>query len=475
MQREGASMGGQEGSRGYLYQGIATVLEALTSNNWDRIYIEFPTSNDKVDIALSQDDRIVRAIQVKSTENTFAPASVKQWLRDIYNDYKADAYEIVLIGQCTADTLHFINAIPKYYNRNTIKLDKTATRVLSDFDTSILDSSSVKIRPLPYDLNSLHSILITSLLRYLSDDNTLLSFVKIDLLAKALISEQLLHSTDGSYTDRASFERELHTRIFSIAETFRPQRIPVCIKSFTRDADHTDATLEKTLDLGPVFDGRKIRPGLTWHENVVDPLISFLTSTTNHTERFKLYLEAHASLAFVAGRLFDSKSGIDIVPVQKTSTNGSELWELSGNTQDNFSDWTIRSEQISDDVSNTVLILNITHDIRSDVERYIVDSGLRVGRLITCSLPNDGGTNWAIRDGDHAAFLANRIYAVLACRTIPERRGYLHIFSAAPNGFMFYLGTVSRGFGKGILYEYDFEQADTCTYSPSVIFDPLGG
>lgn len=233
--------------------------------------------------------------------------------------------------------------------------------------------------------------------------------------------------------------------------------------------------MEKTLDLCPVFDGRKIKPGLTWPENVLGSLIAFLTTATNQTERFKLYLETHTSIAFAAGRLFDSKSGVDIVPVQKTRTNGSELWELSGNTHDNFSDWTVQIEQISDEVSNTVLILNITRDIRSDVEHYIADRGLRVGRLITCSLPNDGGTNWAIRDGDHAAFLANRIYTVLACRTIPERRGYLHIFSAAPNGFMFYLGTVSRGFGKGILYEYDFEQADTCTYSPSVIFDPLGG
>ena len=55
-------MGGQEGSRGYLYLGIATVLEALTENNWDKIFIEFPTTNDKVDIALSKDDRVITAI-----------------------------------------------------------------------------------------------------------------------------------------------------------------------------------------------------------------------------------------------------------------------------------------------------------------------------------------------------------------------------------------------------------------------------
>ena len=44
-------MGGKEGGRGYLYQGIVAVLEALRRNDWDRIYIEFPTEGDKVDIA----------------------------------------------------------------------------------------------------------------------------------------------------------------------------------------------------------------------------------------------------------------------------------------------------------------------------------------------------------------------------------------------------------------------------------------
>ena len=47
-------MGGKEASRGFLYQGFASVLEALTDeSNWDKIYVEFPTSNNKVDIAIS--------------------------------------------------------------------------------------------------------------------------------------------------------------------------------------------------------------------------------------------------------------------------------------------------------------------------------------------------------------------------------------------------------------------------------------
>lgn len=38
-------MGGKEASRGFLYQGFASVLDALTDKgNWDKIYVEFPTS-----------------------------------------------------------------------------------------------------------------------------------------------------------------------------------------------------------------------------------------------------------------------------------------------------------------------------------------------------------------------------------------------------------------------------------------------
>ncbi len=55
-------MGGKEASRGFLYQGFASVLEALTDKNkWDKIYIEFPTSNDKVDIALGAANKVIKS------------------------------------------------------------------------------------------------------------------------------------------------------------------------------------------------------------------------------------------------------------------------------------------------------------------------------------------------------------------------------------------------------------------------------
>ena len=92
-------MGGKEGSRGYVYQGIVAVLESFSLSFWDKIYVEFPTDDDKVDIALSFGNNIVRAIQVKSTNNTFTPQQIKQWIRDLTNDYPCPNYELVLIGR----------------------------------------------------------------------------------------------------------------------------------------------------------------------------------------------------------------------------------------------------------------------------------------------------------------------------------------------------------------------------------------
>ena len=94
-------VGGKEASRGFLYQGFASVLEALTDkNNWDKIYIEFPTSNDKVDIALGTGDKVIKSIQVKSTINTFSKSDIMLWLCDLIADIDTPEYELCLIGQC---------------------------------------------------------------------------------------------------------------------------------------------------------------------------------------------------------------------------------------------------------------------------------------------------------------------------------------------------------------------------------------
>ena len=108
-------MGGKEGSRGYLYQTFASIFEALCQKDWDKIYIEYNSENDKVDIALEIDGKIFKSIQVKSSINLFTKSSVTKWLNDlISDDIGANEYSIHLIGNLEEKANVFINALRKY-------------------------------------------------------------------------------------------------------------------------------------------------------------------------------------------------------------------------------------------------------------------------------------------------------------------------------------------------------------------------
>ena len=105
-----------------------------------------------------------------------------------------------------------------------------------------------------------------------------------------------------------------------------------------------------------------------------------------------------------------------------------------------------------------------------DALKFIKENNLSIGRIINCTPSDVGATNFSIEDGTHATALANSVYNAIGRRSTVERRATLHIFAAAPNAFMFFLGQNSVGFGKCILYEYDFEQRNSCTYSQSISF-----
>ena len=94
-------MSGQHGSRGYLYQGIASIFNACAENNWNKISVEYKTSKDKVDIALlSNTNKVLRAIQVKPSVNLFSKENIITWLTDIINDVESEEYQLILIGNC---------------------------------------------------------------------------------------------------------------------------------------------------------------------------------------------------------------------------------------------------------------------------------------------------------------------------------------------------------------------------------------
>ena len=460
-------MGGKDASRGFLYQAFASVLEALCQKNWNKIYIEFDSEKDKVDIALEKENKVFKSIQVKSTINTFTKNSVSKWIQDLINDdVGSTEFELFLIGQCDDTANTFINSIMKFQSN---KLDKKSQSSLKGFDTKIIKGMKIDFKMLPFDVGILEQIVRDSLNKYISSKNQTVTFDQIRFIASATVNDQMISSTHGKGIDRKTFDENLEKRIFMIADKYSPKRISISIKSFNRGAvDIEDETM--CLSLLDKFNNRKLKDEYNWNNDIYEVMKKFLLTNTNNNDAYQIYLDTHVSLAFAAGRVLDSKSGINVIPIQKSATNGIELWDVKLSSKRNYSNWDISYEIFDENQADSVLILNVTHNIYDDVVRYIKENNLPIRRIIICTPDKGEFTNFSIEDGNHAAILANSVYNAIVERSTEERRATLHIFASTPNAFMFFLGQSSRGFGKCVLYEYDFEQRGSCSYSKSISF-----
>ena len=93
-----------------------------------------------------------------------------------------------------------------------------------------------------------------------------------------------------------------------------------------------------------MFEGRNLKSEYDWNNDIYPILREFLLENTNDKDAYQIYLDTHLSLAFAAGRVLDSKSGVNIFPMQKTATNGIELWYVKQSAQRNYSNWDISHE-----------------------------------------------------------------------------------------------------------------------------------
>ena len=244
------------------------------------------------------------------------------------------------------------------------------------------------------------------------------------------------------------------------------------IRSFMRWAEYMEDETDQMLCLVRHFDGRNIREARLWQEAVFPQLEAFLSHTVRQRQPYHLHIDAHASIAFASGYCLDSKSGTDIVPVQRTRS-GKVIWrpQLDSSTYDSPL-WLYQEKPGNSNGEDVALAINITHDIFNDMQLYIDQTLPTVGRFLTCTI-SPRPTPTAVRDGTHALLLAQELSAILKQkRSTKERLGVLHIFTAAPNGFLFFLGQLARSFGRCIFYEYDFERNTPGAYQPSLMFPP---
>jgi 3',5'-cyclic AMP phosphodiesterase CpdA len=264
------------------------------------------------------------------------------------------------------------------------------------------------------------------------------------------------------------------------AAAARPSLAPrrLGIRSRVGLAPELEEEAEEVLDLTEYFlerDGKRFIGRVEdWQESIFPRLRSFLRRHFDPRRPMVVDFAAHQSIAFAAGWVYEAKSGLDITVPQRTPggeklawhpKDGSARLSLIGvgpsEAEREEADPVAMLWRKLDDVpidpaaADIAISLSVSQpEVLRDVEEFIRQRGLPVSRVINAVVREPG--HESVRGGQHALRLAQALVPRLRQRTRTEHGGAVHVFAAAPNAFLFYLGQVSKALGRIALYEFAF-------------------
>lgn len=237
------------------------------------------------------------------------------------------------------------------------------------------------------------------------------------------------------------------------------------VKSFEHAFDRLEERCHAVLDLIPSFDERYIRSDADWEATLYPALRTFLLAAAKDQSRLRLALDAHVTLAFVAGSIINIKSGRHVELEQRSTTR--QLWSTDDVTFDpNWPTLVAEIVELRPNQPDLAVALGLTHDVSADVRRYCETVLQNVGRLLILK-PNSGSGAQSVACGRHAFELADAATgAVRAAKA--DGAIVTHLFIAAPNAFTFFFGQRQAALGSVRLYEFDFDGARGRSYAPAL-------
>lgn len=248
------------------------------------------------------------------------------------------------------------------------------------------------------------------------------------------------------------------------------------VRSMTPHSPDLESATDRQLSLREFFDRRDIKDPRLWHEAIYPRLSEFLLEAASQHRHLELYFAAHHTITFAAGWVLQAKSGLDVSFLQGSRGGPPEPWgPRDGSAAGDGPLWLETEETVEDpEASDVAIAMSLTHPIASQVAAHLAAKGPPVHRLLAAEVAPRAGQQ-AIRGGAHCLRLADDIAYQAMQRTPQERRGTLHLFTAAPNAFLFYLGQLARPFGRIQLYEYGFDETRQLgEYVPSLVLPPPG-
>jgi hypothetical protein len=175
---------------------------------------------------------------------------------------------------------------------------------------------------------------------------------------------------------------------------------------------------------------------------------------------YNLYLDAHLSIAYLAGHILGKND--TVAPVQ---SDGRVVWRPTGATVAGEL-WTAHEEQVGDGPGLAIAI-EVTRPTAEDVRLYAGKDSPGIGRLLVLTIAGGTGPT-SVRDGDHAWALARDLGQIVeARRTTDERAAPIHVFASVPVALAYLIGHEGRAFGRSTTYEFDFDNRTPGGYTPA--------
>lgn len=287
---------------------------------------------------------------------------------------------------------------------------------------------------------------------------------RYDGLAQALKSRKL-----NSFTREALRQILREEGVLTDNAPARPPGLTIAIRTFQGvAADLGGTSPENTLSLTDSFNQRYLLGDRSWQGDIRPRVESFLRDAAKRSGVLRIILDAHASIAFLAGAVLDLKSGVDSSLIQKGRV-GSRTWRADDGTEQRVARLNSATTSIGSGTDIAVAI-GISQSVDVQTRAYISKELLAVGTLISFAPPTGPGQQ-AIAGGGHAAALAEHIANEVRALKADDPDRTVHIFAACPNSLLFYLGQQHRSIAPCIVYEFDFDRAGNKSYQPSFVID----
>lgn len=285
---------------------------------------------------------------------------------------------------------------------------------------------------------------------------------RLDELARALKKRGLNSFTRETFRQLCKDESIL-AEIAAAADPY----LPVAVRSFLGPAsDIVGAKPENTLMLTDQFRQRYLRDDADWQRDIRPQVEAFLRASVAQSPMLRLILDAHASVAFVAGAVLDVKSGVSIELVQKGRV-GSRVWRADDGSESGAPLFDV-AEHVLGDGPEIAIAISVAQSAEAAARAYCGTSLPKVGRLVVLAL---GPSQRGVLGGGHAAALAEFVANRLRSLKGDDVDVVAHVFAAAPNALLFYLGQQHQAISPCVVYEYDFDRRGNKSYQPSMIME----